>query len=640
MYVHDITVCGLSFLLAWWLRVGTEKFLDSPIALPALIFVSTFSVAMLVVGLNGGVWRYASNADLIAILRVSTITVAIFSLIMFLIDRLDGLPRSVPIVSWLLLVAMLSGPRFMFSWWRRFREKGRRKSQPFQQKNVLLIGAGREAEAFLRSVGERPDMPYRVSGLIDERGRRIGRIMRGKRILGDLNNLDAIIDAAEARGTPIDCLVVTKPRDAIGQNRLAKIADIAFGRNLGLLRLPDAQQARKDDLSEISLLPKPFEFTDLLERGQITLEDERVWALIHGQSVIVTGAGGSIGSELCWQIVWHGPKRLMMIDSSESSLHAILQEINRSPNGAEIIGRIGDVRDQSQIQALFETFQPSLVVHAAALKHVPIVEQQPAQGLLTNVIGTRNVADAAAAAGAKAMVLISTDKAIDPTSVMGASKRIAEMYCQALDLTCDTRFVTVRFGNVLGSAGSVVPLFEEQIRAGGPVTVTHPDIERYFMTVSEAVQLVLHATQEGINAKTAERGWIYVLDMGKPVKIVDIARRMIQVRGLKPDMDILIQFVGLRPGEKLKEELFASGENLVGTHTKGVLKASPRIINRGQIDQELRHLESILAKGNERDAVNFIEFLVPEYRASAQYLQAVPTSPPHKASPNLRLLPN
>lgn len=264
--------------------------------------------------------------------------------------------------------------------------------------------------------------------------------------------------------------------------------------------------------------------------------------------------------------------------------------------------------------ALFEEGRPEIVFHAAALKHVPIVESQPLEGLATNVIGTRNIADAAAHVGARAMVMVSTDKAINPTNVMGASKRMAEAYCQALDLSLSTHFVAVRFGNVLGSTGSVVPLFEKQIREGGPLTVTHPEIERYFMTIPEAVQLILHATSHGVSARSTQRGRIFVLDMGKPVKVVEIARKMIRLAGFEPDIDIKIEFIGLRPGEKLYEELFNERETLVATGIPGVLMVSPRqILDRQSIVHSIDELDSYIQGGDLANGLRIVDRVVPEY---------------------------
>ncbi len=317
---------------------------------------------------------------------------------------------------------------------------------------------------------------------------------------------------------------------------------------------------------------------------------------------------------MCRKLLGFKPKRLVLVDNSEYLLYAIDSELRCRPGGAtKIEARLGDVRDRRGILTLMEEHRPDFVFHAAALKHVPIVEAQPLEGLRTNVLGTRNVADAAFATNARAMVMISTDKAVNPTNVMGASKRMAETYCQHLDLAGRTRFVTVRFGNVLGSAGSVVPLFERQIGAGGPVTVTHPEIERYFMTIPEAAQLVLHASNHAISTDS-ERGHIFVLDMGQPVKILDVARKMIQLAGFQPDRDIPIEFIGLRPGEKMHEELFASSEGLVATGVTGVLSAAPRlIVERSGIAPLFDCLARDIDEANVAGALNLLKRIVPEF---------------------------
>ena len=309
------------------------------------------------------------------------------------------------------------------------------------------------------------------------------------------------------------------------------------------------------------------------------------------------------------------PKRLILVDSSEYLLYAIDSELGLTSAATEIVPRLGNVRNRNQIRAIFDELRPEIVFHAAALKHVPLVENQPLEGLNTNVLGTRNVADAALAVDAKAMVLISTDKAVNPTNIMGASKRMAEAYCQSLDVVGGTHFVTVRFGNVLGSAGSVVPLFEKQIRAGGPVTITHPEIERYFMTIPEASQLVLHATTFGVGSSN-ERGRIFVLDMGLPVKIIDVAKKMIRLAGLEPDKDIAIEVIGLRPGEKLHEELFRSTEQLVATNAEGVLSAAPRrMFDQAAISAMFDELATDIENGDLSSGLRIVKRLVPEYVA-------------------------
>lgn len=348
---------------------------------------------------------------------------------------------------------------------------------------------------------------------------------------------------------------------------------VAANFHLKLLRLPNISALSLVDGKEL-ITPRPVKLEDLLSRPQKELNATSLIELARNATVLVTGAGGSIGSELCRQVLALGPRRLILVDNSEFLLFTIEQELRSKANSTILSGRLCDVRDRNRITRLIDETRPDLVLHAAALKHVPMVEEQPLEGLLTNVIGTRNVADACMKNAVRSMIMVSTDKAVNPTNVMGASKRLAEMYCQSLDLERATRFVTVRFGNVLGSAGSVVPIFERQIAEGGPVTVTHPDIERFFMTIPEAVSLILHATGHAMHDQT-ERGGIFVLDMGKPVKIADMAHKLIQLSGLRPNVDIKIVYTGLRSGEKLYEELFTDSEVLLETSLPSVKQARP-----------------------------------------------------------------
>ncbi|HET6519071.1 MAG TPA: polysaccharide biosynthesis protein [Geminicoccaceae bacterium] len=347
---------------------------------------------------------------------------------------------------------------------------------------------------------------------------------------------------------------------------------------------------------------------DLLGRPQVAPDRAASDRLISGRRVLVTGAGGTIGGELCRQIAALRPAELVLLDHGEFNLYRIELELRERTPGAAVEALIGDVRDAGRVERIFAEHRPELVFHAAALKHVPLVEANPVEGVLTNVLGARVVADAARAHGALAVVQVSTDKAVNPTSVMGATKRIAESYCQALDLASGppesgrdgggTRFVTVRFGNVIGSSGSVVPLFQRQLARGGPLTVTHPEARRYFMTTREAAELVLQAAAHGL-ARPHERGRIFVLDTGEPVRIVDVARQMIRLAGLEPDVDVGIAFIGLRPGEKLHEELFYAEEVPVPTEAKGVLAATPRPV---ELPRLAAALDELVAAARRDDA--------------------------------------
>ena len=371
----------------------------------------------------------------------------------------------------------------------------------------------------------------------------------------------------------------------------------------------------------------PLAIEDLLNRPQIKHNRDAMALLVQGRRVLVTGAGGTIGSELARQVAALGPAEVVLLDQSEFALWQIDTELGERAPDIKRVAVMADIRDATRIAAIFTHHRPELVFHAAALKHVPMVEADPMEGLLTNACGTAIVADAARAAGAMAMVLVSTDKAVNPTSVMGASKRLAEIYCQALDIlgrrtAAGMRCVTVRFGNVLGSTGSVVPLFERQLARGGPLTVTHPDMQRYFMTVREAVGLVLQATVSGLGPSDQNRdGGIFVLDMGAPVKIVDLARQMIRLAGLRADEDIEIRFTGLRPGEKLFEELFHGQEPLMATEFAGLLMARPRTGDARVIGHAMFAIETACRAGNRRVALAQLALMVPEFAHAEQGLR-------------------
>ncbi len=364
---------------------------------------------------------------------------------------------------------------------------------------------------------------------------------------------------------------------------------------------------------------------DLLSRPQIKLDRDAMAQLVQGRRVLITGAGGTIGAELARQVAGLGPAELVLLDQSEFALWQIDAELAERAPDIKRRALMADIRDATRITAIFTLHQPELVFHAAALKHVPMVEADPLEGLLTNACGTSIVADAARAAGTMAMVLISTDKAVNPTSVMGASKRLAEIYCQALDILGrrtenGMRCITVRFGNVLGSTGSVVPVFERQLARGGPLTVTHPDMRRYFMTVREAVGLVLQASVAGVGEALPE-GAIFVLDMGEPVRIVDLARKMIRLAGLRPDEDVEIRFTGLRPGEKLYEELFHFHEPAVPTGHPGLLMARPRTGDAKIIGHAMFAIETACRAGNRRVALAQLALMVPEFAPTEQGLR-------------------
>lgn len=615
---HDVVMAGLSIVAAFYLRLGFEGLVahQKMLLLSALVYTAVAAVAFKLSGLNRGLWRYASVADLVAILKAATLALAFFVPVMFYLTRLDDFPRSVLAIQWCLLVMLLGGPRLIY---RALRDRRVLQSRGYNENElhipVLLVGTGDAAELFIRTAQKDPTRRYKVVGLIDDKKRRIGASIHDIPVLGGPEDIEKIVSGLHKKNTAPQRLIFTDESAIQAQKNLA---DTAEKLGLKLSRLPDLTEFREGTV-DAALELKPIAIEDVLGRPQAPLDMESIREFIAGRRVLVTGAGGSIGSELVRQIAGFSPAQLVLLDNGEYNLYDIDLQTRTAFPLLPVTSVLADVRDGARIGRIFAQEKPEIVFHAAALKHVPIVELNPSEGVLTNVKGTQNVADAALECGAVAMVQVSTDKAVNPTNVMGAAKRLAEYYCQAQDLAAGkgsagtrTHFMTVRFGNVMGSSGSVVPLFKKQLAQGGPLTVTHPDIKRYFMTTREAVGLILQASAHGV-AHNAQRGRIFVLDMGEPVKIVDIAKRMIHLANLEPDKDIKIIYTGLRPGEKLFEELFDAVETPVPTETAGTLAAIPQPMELAILQRSFDHLETLARAGDTQAILHFLKNIVPGY---------------------------
>ena len=496
----------------------------------------------------------------------------------------------------------------------------RRGDSAAQRVPVLLLGVGDNAELFISAATRSSSSNYRVIGIVDDDASQARRHIHGIRILGTTAELPEIVRGLRARGTGPQRAVLTEPSPDPDRLRVLLADCEAVG--LPLSRLPELTDFRPGDEPDIDV--RPIRLEDLLGRPQAAPDRAAMRALVNGRRVFITGAGGTIGAELARQIADDGPAHLTLFDNAEYNLYRIDQELQAAYPGLSRSVVLGDVRDPSRLASTFARAEPELVFHAAALKHVHMVETNPNEGVLTNAVGTRNVADACIAAGTRTMVLVSTDKAVNPTSVMGATKRIAESYCQALadsPAAAGLRLVTVRFGNVIGSSGSVVPLFQRQIADGGPVTVTDPDVARYFMTTREAVQLLLQASALGAGE---EGGGIYVLDMGQPIKIVDLARQMIRLAGRTPETDIEIVFTGLRPGEKRDESLFHPAEPMIATETPGILRAQSRTADFALMRRRLDQLATAANDRRTEDTLALVAAMVPEYQPSDATLSAAP----------------
>ena len=566
-------------------------------------------------GLSRLHWRFVSMRDLMGLGLAALVTALMLCLLV--VGAGISLPSaSFPVILTLTLGAALTLPKLIYRLVRQ--KRGARGAA----QTALLVGDGEYAEMFLAAHAQQASAPYRITGLISLSEKHIGRRVHGLDVLAAA---DGAGDMLERLAEKPDLLIVTAPH--FTGDRLQCLMRAAEARNIRVMRAPSLTRLAPAD-QKMALQPIAIE--DLLNRRQVQLDRAAMADLIAGKRVMVTGAGGSIGSELCRQLAMFTPAEILLLDSSEFALWQIDLEIRELAPALPRRTVVADVRDAPHMRAIADEFQPDLVFHAAALKHVPIVEANRLEGLRTNALGTQVVADAAAAAGASLMVLISTDKAVNPSSVMGASKRLAEMYAQALDVQArhrgqGLRCVTVRFGNVLGSTGSVVPLFRRQLAQGGPLTVTDPGMQRYFMTVREAVGLVLQASAVGSSAEAIPDGGIFVLDMGEPVKIVDLARQMIRLAGLKPDEDIQIKFTGLRPGEKLFEELFHGAEQPVPTEHEGLLMATPRLADLTAVRRAMEALAGHAARGDEAQAMALLKQMVPEFFSPA------PLAIPHAA---------
>ncbi len=593
-----------------------------------LWFVAGGAITLLVAGLPFRMpqqyWRFAGIEDLLGLVGSSVVSAVLFALLL----RVSGFPLptpTFPVVHALTLIVALGAPRVVYR--LRLARRGGREGADAQ--SVLLVGAGEGADLFLRALeyGE-GRAAFRVIGLLSLREGQAGRRIHGHTILGSITQTTTVLARLRAEGRLPSALVVTQP-DLSGAP-LAELLTQADIEGVPVRRVPrpTALQTAADGAGMLELAPVAIE--ELLNRPQVPLDRDGMARLVHGRRVLVTGAGGTIGSELARQLAALGPSSLMLLDNGEYALWQIDQELIETHPDVPRETVIADIRDEPRIRAVFDRVRPELVFHAAALKHVPMVEANPLEGLLTNAVGTRHVAEAARAAGASAMVFISTDKAVNPSSVMGASKRLAEMYCQALDVAArrgaGMRCVTVRFGNVLGSTGSVVPLFRHQLERGGPLTVTHPDMQRYFMTVREAVGLVLQASVLGMadaTLPTGVQGGIFVLDMGEPVRIVDLARQMIRLAGLHPAEDgpepgrIQIRFTGLRPGEKLFEELFHGSEPPVPTGHPGLLMAAPRTADPAIVGRAIDEIAAACRSGQAGLALTLLGRMIPEFEHNA-----------------------
>jgi FlaA1/EpsC-like NDP-sugar epimerase len=600
--LHDGIAAALAWSLAYLLRFN----FDLPPNFAAELQQTMYWVVPLQLiifwrlNLYRGLWRYASTADLRHIFLAVILSAAVIPLMFLLLRMKLVIPRSVLILNPLLLILMMGGSRFIYRLWKEQRLYGDFK---LHGEPVLVLGAGDAAARLAKDFVASSD--WRLVGFLDDDSDKHGRMLNGIRVLGELDSLPEWVERLR-----VSQVIIAMPSSSHQQRKRA--IQLCNSANVKMLTVPSFDDLISGKVAVSQL--RAIELDDLLGRDPVVLDDAGLHGLLTGKSVMVTGAGGSIGSEMCRQIARFSPSKLVLFEANEFALYTIEQELKLNFPGLNIVCLMGDVRDEGRIEEVMHANLPSVLFHAAAYKHVPLMEHKNAwQAIRNNVLGTWIVATAAQRYGVGKFVMISTDKAINPTNVMGASKRLAEMVCQALQLDGRTQFVMVRFGNVLGSTGSVVPTFRAQISRGGPITVTHPEITRYFMSIPEATQLVLQA---GLMGKGGE---IYVLEMGEPVKIIELAKDMIRLSGFTEE-DIKIEFTGLRPGEKLYEELLADNEQTLPTHHPKLRIAQAKLVDTAWLEQLLIWLsETVMEDDVVRRALTR---WVPEYRPNNHVLIA------------------
>ena len=604
VFLDAIVVC-IVFFLGFLLRFDFN--IPSSYLQPVILF-NIIGVSLLArlgmfyyFGLYKRLWHYASLDELKMIVVATTLSTGLIGTYFFLNPNIVY-PRSILGINWALTILFIGGMRFSWRLWRE-RRKINKFAREKPAKKILIYGAGDAGEMVIRELKKHGELNYNVLGIMDDDPGKQGMEIHGIKVLGGRNQLEEILKRKKVEEVII--AIPTAPGTTIRE-----INNICLNAGIEVRILPGMFELLSGEVDITQL--REVRVDDLLRRDPIKLDNESICGYLEGKSVLVTGGGGSIGSELIRQIAAFGPEKIILFDVSENSVFHVSRELKNLFPDLNFIPLVGTIQDRERVGEIFKTYKPQVIFHAAAYKHVPLMEENPSEAVKNNIFGTINVSEEADNFGAECFVLISSDKAVNPANVMGATKRIAELVIQAKNNQSSTDYVAVRFGNVLGSEGSVIPLFKEQIKQGGPVTITHPEVTRYFMTIPEAVQLVIQA------GAMAQGGEIFILDMGEPVRIVDLARDLIRLSGLEPERDIPISFVGLRPGEKMFEELILEEEDVLKTRHEKIFVSKPVANDFDKFSWKLGQLEDLLSVG-EKELVRKIKDIVPEFECQDQW---------------------
>ncbi|MBW2646313.1 MAG: polysaccharide biosynthesis protein [Deltaproteobacteria bacterium] len=607
LLLTEVVLLALAYFLAYILRfdakLGASEFLVIkqtivPVVLCKLVVFYFFN-------LYRGMWRYTGIVDLLNVIKAVVVSSAIIITVILMLSRFQGFSRSVFVIDAVFSLMLISGIRLVIRLLLSTTTTFKKSINGNGHKKLIIIGAGDAGEKVVREIYDNPRMQYRVVGFVDDDKNKVGKQIHGIKVLGRVSALKEIV-----KSESVDEILIAAP-SAMGED-MRRIVEICDSTKIPYKTLPGMGEIIDGKVSMKTI--RDISYKDLLGRSPVRLENDKTLESLKDKCVLVTGAGGSIGSELCRQICKYGPSLVVLFDASESNLYSIQMELKHVVTYLKYRAVLGRVQDKRLVDKVFRKYKPDVVFHAAAYKHVPLVERNPWEAIYSNIVGTNTLVKAAIDHKVGRFVLVSTDKAVRPTNIMGASKRVTEKIVQA-HASGPTKFMAVRFGNVIGSSGSVIPLFRHQIEKGGPVTVTHPEITRYFMTVEEAAQLILQAFTMG------EGGEIFILEMGTPVKIADMASDLIRLSGKEPDTDIEIKFIGLRPGEKLYEELITEGEGIVTTEHEKILVLrngipSGHTSSLNYLYEKIKELSALADTHDAKGVKRKLKEIVPEYTMS------------------------